>query len=120
MDLIFFNVKGDYLAQQLPPGVYSLFEERFRGSPEEVADKQKFYLPFLDGIDGRRPGLRGRRERRHSRRPGIVGATRTRRQRERTRHQRPRGAPASRPAHASTVIRNGSDITRRARSLTEP
>jgi len=39
-------------AQELPPGVYSLFEERFRGSPEEVADKQRFYLPFLDGIRG--------------------------------------------------------------------
>jgi SAM-dependent methyltransferase len=39
-------------AQPLPPGVYSLFEERFRGSPEEVADKQKFYLPFLDGLRG--------------------------------------------------------------------
>ena len=39
-------------ARQLPPGVYSLFEERFRGSPEEVADKQKFYLPFLDGLEG--------------------------------------------------------------------
>jgi O-antigen chain-terminating methyltransferase len=38
--------------QHLPPGVYSLFEERFRGSPEEVADKQRFYLPFLDGIPG--------------------------------------------------------------------
>jgi O-antigen chain-terminating methyltransferase len=39
-------------AQHLPPGVYSLFEERFRGSPEEIADKQKFYLPFLDGLQG--------------------------------------------------------------------
>jgi O-antigen chain-terminating methyltransferase len=39
-------------AQQLPPGVYSLFEERFRGSPEDVAHKQKFYLPFLDGLQG--------------------------------------------------------------------
>jgi SAM-dependent methyltransferase len=39
-------------ARQLPPGVYSLFEERFRGSPEEVADKQRFYLPFLDGLPG--------------------------------------------------------------------
>lgn len=39
-------------APHLPAGVYSLFEERFRGSPEEVADKQKFYLPFLDGIQG--------------------------------------------------------------------
>ncbi len=38
--------------QHLPPGVYSLFEERFRGSPEEVAEKQKYYLPFLDGIPG--------------------------------------------------------------------
>ena len=39
-------------AQQLPPGVYSLFEERFRGSPEEVAEKQLFYLPLLDGVGG--------------------------------------------------------------------
>ncbi len=38
--------------QHLPPGVYSLFEERFRGSPEEVADKQRFYLPLLDSIPG--------------------------------------------------------------------
>jgi O-antigen chain-terminating methyltransferase len=39
-------------ARPLPPGVYSLFEERFRGSPEEVADKQRFYLPLLDGMGG--------------------------------------------------------------------
>lgn len=39
-------------APQLPPGVYALFEERFRGSPEEIAGKQAFYLPLLDGIPG--------------------------------------------------------------------
>ena len=39
-------------ARQLPPGVYSLFEERFRGSPEEIAEKQRTYLPFLEGIPG--------------------------------------------------------------------
>ena len=36
----------------LPPGVYSLFEERFRGSPEEIADRQEFYLPLLEGLPG--------------------------------------------------------------------
>lgn len=36
----------------LPAGVYSLFEERFRGSPEDVAAKQAFYLPFLSGAPG--------------------------------------------------------------------
>ena len=39
-------------APALPPGVYSLFEERFRGSPEEIARKQQFYLPFLAGLPG--------------------------------------------------------------------
>ncbi len=36
----------------LPAGVYSLFEERFRGSPEEVAEKQRSYLPLLKGLPG--------------------------------------------------------------------
>jgi len=36
----------------LPESVYSLFEERFRGSPDEVARKQRFYLPFLRGLPG--------------------------------------------------------------------
>jgi len=36
----------------LPPGLYSLFEERFRGPAEEVAAKQRFYLPFLAGLPG--------------------------------------------------------------------
>ena len=40
------------VAPALPPGVYSLFEERFRGSAEEVARKQQFYLPFLAGLPG--------------------------------------------------------------------
>ena len=39
-------------APALPPGVYSLFEERFRGSPEAIAEKQRFYLPFLRGLPG--------------------------------------------------------------------
>ncbi|MFN2632594.1 MAG: class I SAM-dependent methyltransferase [Thermoanaerobaculia bacterium] len=36
----------------LPPAVYSLFEERFRGSPEEISRKQRSYLPFLEGAPG--------------------------------------------------------------------
>ena len=36
----------------LPPGLYSLFEERFRGPAEDVAAKQRFYLPFLRGLPG--------------------------------------------------------------------
>jgi SAM-dependent methyltransferase len=36
----------------LPESVYALFEERFRGSPEEVARRQAFYLPFLAGVPG--------------------------------------------------------------------
>jgi O-antigen chain-terminating methyltransferase len=36
----------------LPESVYAMFEERFRGSPEEVAEKQKYYLPFLRNLPG--------------------------------------------------------------------
>src|SRR5262249_56767203 len=32
----------------IPPGVYSLFEERFRGAPEDIAAAQRFYLSFLE------------------------------------------------------------------------
>jgi SAM-dependent methyltransferase len=39
-------------AASLPEGVYALFEERFRGSPEDVARKQRFYLPFLRDLPG--------------------------------------------------------------------
>jgi len=39
-------------APTLPESVYALFEERFRGSPGEVAEKQKFYLPFLWNVPG--------------------------------------------------------------------
>lgn len=39
-------------AEALPDGVYSLFEERFRGSPQEVSAKQASYLPLLDGVSG--------------------------------------------------------------------
>jgi len=36
----------------LPPGLYSLFEERFRGPSEDVAARQRFYLPFLRDVPG--------------------------------------------------------------------
>jgi len=36
----------------LPPGLYSLFEERFRGPAEDVAGKQRFYLAFLRDLPG--------------------------------------------------------------------
>ena len=36
----------------IPPGVYALFEERFRGSPEEIARGQRFYLDFLRDLPG--------------------------------------------------------------------
>jgi SAM-dependent methyltransferase len=37
---------------QIPPGVYALFEERFRGSPEEIARGQRFYLDFVRDLPG--------------------------------------------------------------------
>jgi len=37
---------------ELPAAVYSLFEERFRGSPAEIAEGQRAYLPFLAGAPG--------------------------------------------------------------------
>jgi len=36
----------------LPESVYALFEERFRGSPTEVARKQRFYLPYVRDLPG--------------------------------------------------------------------
>jgi O-antigen chain-terminating methyltransferase len=36
----------------LPESVYALFEERFRGPSAEVAEKQKFYLPFVWNLPG--------------------------------------------------------------------
>jgi SAM-dependent methyltransferase len=39
-------------ASAIPPGVYSLFEERFRGSPEEIAKRQKGYLLYLKELPG--------------------------------------------------------------------
>jgi O-antigen chain-terminating methyltransferase len=39
-------------APALSAGVYSLFEERFRGSPDEVAEKQRSYLPLLRDLPG--------------------------------------------------------------------
>jgi SAM-dependent methyltransferase len=39
-------------SSEIPPGVYSLFEERFRGEPDSVARKQSSYLPFLKGLPG--------------------------------------------------------------------
>jgi SAM-dependent methyltransferase len=39
-------------APGIPPGVYALFEERFRGSPREIAERQRFYLDFVRGAPG--------------------------------------------------------------------
>ena len=39
-------------APALPESVYALFEERFRGSSEDVSRKQQFYLPHLRGVPG--------------------------------------------------------------------
>jgi SAM-dependent methyltransferase len=36
----------------LPPGVYALFEERFRGSPAEIVRGQRFYLDLLRDLPG--------------------------------------------------------------------
>jgi SAM-dependent methyltransferase len=40
------------LEAPIPESVYALFEERFRGSAEEVAEKQRFYLPFVRDLPG--------------------------------------------------------------------
>jgi SAM-dependent methyltransferase len=39
-------------APSIPPGVYSLFEERFRGRPDDVERKQRSYVPFLRSLPG--------------------------------------------------------------------
>ena len=39
-------------ADAIPPGVYALFEERFRGSPADIANGQRFYLAFLKDLPG--------------------------------------------------------------------
>ena len=39
-------------APLLPAGVYSLFEERFRGSPEDITEKQRPYVALLRGLPG--------------------------------------------------------------------
>ncbi len=39
-------------AAAIPPGVYALFEERFRGSPAEIARGQRFYLDLLRHLPG--------------------------------------------------------------------
>lgn len=36
----------------LPESVYALFEEQFRGPSAEVAEKQRFYLPFVWNLPG--------------------------------------------------------------------
>jgi len=36
----------------LPESLYAFFEERFRGSPESIAEKQRFYLPLVRGLPG--------------------------------------------------------------------
>jgi SAM-dependent methyltransferase len=37
---------------ELPPAVYGLFEERFRGDPSVISQNQHFYLSFLRGCPG--------------------------------------------------------------------
>ncbi len=39
-------------APSIPPGVYALFEERFRGSPAEIARGQRSYLDLLRDLPG--------------------------------------------------------------------
>jgi O-antigen chain-terminating methyltransferase len=39
-------------AVSLPPGVYALFEERFRGAPETIAAAQRSYLDLLRELPG--------------------------------------------------------------------
>lgn len=39
-------------ASAIPPGVYSLFEERFRGSPDEITKRQEGYLLHLKETPG--------------------------------------------------------------------
>jgi O-antigen chain-terminating methyltransferase len=39
-------------APAIPAGVYALFEERFRGSPDAIAAGQRFYLGFLKDLPG--------------------------------------------------------------------
>jgi SAM-dependent methyltransferase len=39
-------------APELPAAVYSLFEERFRGPAEAIAESQRFYLAFLRRVPG--------------------------------------------------------------------
>ena len=39
-------------AAGIPPGVYALFEERFRGSPAEIARAQRSYLEILRDLPG--------------------------------------------------------------------
>ena len=44
--------RSDASTPPIPPGVYALFEERFRGSPEEISERQRYYLDFLREIPG--------------------------------------------------------------------
>ena len=40
--------QGDDCGVSIPPGFYSDFEERFRGTCEEIAKRQSIYLPILE------------------------------------------------------------------------
>ena len=39
-------------ADVLPAGIYALFEDRFRGSPEEIERRQTLYLPLVRDLPG--------------------------------------------------------------------
>jgi len=43
---------GSGAAPAIPAGVYALFEERFRGSREAIAEGQRFYVGFLRELPG--------------------------------------------------------------------
>ncbi len=43
---------GSAPAEELPSAVYSLFEERFRGAPESIAQGQRLYLAFVRDAPG--------------------------------------------------------------------
>jgi SAM-dependent methyltransferase len=46
------GVAGTAGADSIPPAVYALFEERFRGDPGEISRAQRSYLDVLRGVPG--------------------------------------------------------------------
>jgi SAM-dependent methyltransferase len=46
------STRAEDAARSIPPGVYALFEERFRGRPEDIERGQRAYLELLKGAPG--------------------------------------------------------------------